>query len=114
MTARSRAACVVVIVLMSAAFISALLFQETLQPRRSDVLSVEPGMTRQDVVKLLGVLYDGCAPGECDDFDRVIGGMDNSDSIAYASCWRIGWSRDMFWVGFNENETVIATHLETK
>jgi hypothetical protein len=114
MNARILAGVVVGIALLCALLIGGLLYMETLYPDYATALAVQPGMTRSEVVESLGVFYDGSTPGQYADVDSIVAQMKNSESITYICCWRIAYSRDMVWIGFDDNEIVIATYVETK
>ena len=88
-------------------------FAEPLHADRVAVLAVKPGMTRRQVVGSLGALYDGAAPGQYDSCDAAISRMKNGGSVTYIAHWRIAYSWDRFWVGFDVNEVVVGTYLES-
>jgi hypothetical protein len=115
MNARKLAGVIVGIALLCALLIGGLLYMETLYPDYATALAVKPGMTRSEVVELLGVFYDGpTTPGQYADVDSIIAQMKNSKSITYICFWHIAHSRDMVWIGFDDNDIVIETYIKTK
>lgn len=70
-------------------------------------------MTRTQVVKALGVMYDDSKRGEYAKVDDVILKMKGNAKIQRVCNWRIAFSSDQFWVGLDADENVVATYLET-
>jgi hypothetical protein len=91
-----------------------LWFAERFAPSRYATTLVRPGMTKHQVVESLGVLYDNAQRREFSQADAVISKMNNPDTISFVCHWRIAYSRDRFWVGFDEDDNVVATLLESE
>jgi len=100
---------VATVLILTAVFAGGLYLIETVNADREVVQRVKNGMTCPDVVELLGVMYDRSYRGEYDSTDKIIAGMENSESISYVCIWRIGFSRDKFCVGFDEHDVAVST-----
>lgn len=81
---------------------------------RNAVAAIGPGMSRSNVVQLLGVMYDDAKPGEYADVDSVLSRMQGNEDIAHLSSWRIRNSRELFWVGFDDRDSVISVTIQKK
>lgn len=79
---------------------------------RSAVIAITPGLSRSNVVQRLGVMYDSAKPGEYADMDSVLSGMQSKESIARLCVWRVRYSRDLFWVGLDDSDTVISVRIQ--
>ena len=114
MTTRIAALLVVGVALFCVLLIGALWFGETLAADRDMALRVQPKMSENQVVDALGVMYDNSKRGEYKEVDTVISRMNDNEAITYVCCWRIAYSWDRCWVGFDDRKTVVATYLEAK
>lgn len=101
------------IVVTSMLFAGGAWYAETHSANRRATSLVQPGMTKQQVVSSLGVMYDDSKQGEYTKVDAVIANMDGNATIDRVCGWRVAFSFDRFWVGFDTNEKVVATYLET-
>lgn len=102
------------IVLLFLLLMTSYLSVESMQADRTAASGIHQGMSRSQVVELLGVFYDEYRLGEYEDVDAVISDMENADSITRVDCWRIAHSQVRFWVAFDSDDAVIATHFETR
>ena len=93
----------------SAAVFGGVYLVETSHANREATQSIKNGMTYSEVVGSLGVMYDRIYRGEYESTDEVIAKMENGESINFVCDWRIRFSLDMFYVGFDEHEVVVAT-----
>lgn len=75
----------------------------TFYPNPEAAQSVRKGMTDAEVVHLLGVMYDRYHLGQYKSADRIMAEMEDSASIKYVCCWRIGVYGDRFYVEFDKN-----------
>lgn len=114
MKIRTAALLVVGVALCCLMLVGGLWYGETLAADRALTSQVQPKMNRKQVVDSLGVMYDDSRRGEYEETDAVILGMNDNETITHVCVWRIAYSRDLFWVGFDKNENVIATQLQTK
>ena len=89
-------------------------FAETHYPDQSAIQTIIPGHSHSNVVQRLGVMYDSAKPGEYADMDRVLTEMQNTETISRLCVWRIRSSRDLFWVGLDESDTVIFVRTEKR
>ena len=94
--------------------IIALFIAETHYPDKSAVDAITPGLSHSNVVQHLGVMYDSAKPGDYADMDRVLSGMQNKESIARLCVWRVRYSRDLFWVGLDDSDTVISARKQER
>jgi len=53
-------------------------------------------------------MYDRSYRGQYARTDAVIAKMENGDSVSFVCAWRIAFSWDMIYVGFDKNEAVVA------
>ena len=97
-----------------ATIIIALFIAENHYPDRSAVNAITPGLSHSNVVHHLGVMYDSAKPGDCADMDRVLSGMPSKESIARLCVWRVRYSRDLFWVGLDDSDTVISVRIQAR
>jgi len=95
--------------LLSSIIAGGLYLQETVHADRETIQRIEKGMTYAEVVDLLGVRYDRSYLGEYESTDEVIANMENGEAVSFVCDWRIGSTREMFYVGFDEQEAVVAT-----
>ena len=91
-----------------------LYFAEMFYADRSAVAAIIPGLSRSNVVQRLGVMYDDSKPGEYADMDSVLAGMPGKSSITRLCVWRLRYSRDLFWVGLDDSDTVISVTLQKR
>lgn len=89
------------------------LLAETILPNHGAASLVRPSMTRTQVVKALGVMYDDSKRGEYADVDDVILKMNDNAKIKCVCNWRIAFSSEQFWVGLDADENVVTTYLDT-
>ncbi|MGB4019546.1 MAG: hypothetical protein WBK78_08600 [Syntrophomonadaceae bacterium] len=89
-------------------------FAENHYPDKSTIQTIIPGLSHSNVVQRLGVMYDSAKPGEYTDMDKVLSGMQNNESISRLCVWRIRSSRDLFWVGLDDSDTVISVRIEER
>ena len=82
---------------------------ETSHADRDSTQRVKKEMSYSEVVDVLGVMYDRSYGGEYDSTDEVIAKMENGESVSFVCDWRIRFSRDVFYIGFNEDEVVVET-----
>lgn len=113
MKIRSATILVAAISVVCSVLVGGCWYAETFSANRTATLLVLPKMTKSQVVDTLGVMYDEAKLGEYADVDAVIALMKNNETINRVCYWRIAYSTDRFWVGFDEDENVIATYLET-
>jgi outer membrane protein assembly factor BamE (lipoprotein component of BamABCDE complex) len=88
--------------------LAAVFVSEGLHADRTHLQDVVVGMSYEDVVGLLGTMYDEREPVDHYDFSesRV---TPASDASRESVCtWRISWSQDTFSVVFDETGAVIA------
>ena len=104
---------VVIAALILVIFIG-LRFAEMSYADRSAVDAITPGLSHSNVVELLGVMYDSAKPGEYADMDSVLTGMQSKESIARLCVWRVRNTRDLFWVGLDDSDTVISAWLQKR
>jgi len=103
------AAILLISLLVFLGFLGGLYLFETENADRAAVQRVKQGMTYPQVVDLLGVMYDRSYPGEYASTDEVIASMGNGGSVSFVCRWRIGFSREVIYIGFDKNEAVVAT-----
>ncbi|MDD5707434.1 MAG: hypothetical protein PHR35_16040 [Kiritimatiellae bacterium] len=73
-----------------------------------------PGMTRWNVIQILGVMYDNTAPGKYTDADSVIARMTNKDAVAELCTWGLRHSKDMVHVAFDSSSIVLEVRWEKR
>ena len=105
---------VVIIAALFLVLFIGLLYAEKYYADPSDVAAIAPGLSRSNVVQRLGVMYDDSKPGEYADMDSVLAGMPGKDSITRLCVWRVRYSRDLFWVGLDDSDTVISVKLQKR
>ena len=71
-------------------------------------------MTRSEVVKTLGAMYDDYQRGTYDSVDDVIAKMENPDEVVYACNWKTAESGERFWIGFDADEVAVGIHWENE
>ena len=113
---RTRTAVLLVagIVIYSMVLTGGLWYAETFSADRGATSLMQPRMSKTQVVNSLGVMYDDSKRGEYTEVDAVIANMHDDATINRVCYWRIAFSSDRFWVGFDADENVVATYLETK
>ena len=107
------ASLVIVAAIIGVLFIGYRYF-EAHYPDQSTVDAIIPGLSHSNVVQRLGVMYDSAKPGEYADMDKVLSGMQNNESISRLCVWRIRSSRDLFWVGLDDSDTVISVRIQER
>ena len=80
--------------------------------QKSDLASISKSMSHEEVVEILGVLYDSHSIGEYDDIDRIAEKIDKENQIDYVCYWRLSDSKQTFWVGFDSQRRVVSTLLQ--
>ena len=83
-------------------------------PDQSTVDAIIPGLSHSNVVQRLGVIYDSTKPGDYSDTNEILSGMQRKESIARLCVWRVRNTRDLFWVGYDETDTVISVTLQKR
>jgi hypothetical protein len=91
-----------------------LYLQETVHADRETIQRIEKGMTYAEVVDLLRVMYDRSYRGEHESTDEDVANMENGESVSFVCDWRIAFTREMFCVGFDEDEAVVATLVKSQ
>ena len=89
-------------------------FFEAHYPDQSTVDAIIPGLSHSNVVQRLGVIYDSTKPGDYSHTDKILSGMQRKESIARLCAWRVRNTRDLFWVGYDETDTVISVTLQER
>ena len=83
-----------------------------LYPSRSEIEKISPGMTKDEVITLLGGLYDESRLGEYNEIDRMVGERDQGQYAASIISYRISSSRDTVWIMCDGDDRVIETWTE--
>ena len=104
---------VIVAAIIGIIFIGYRVF-EAHYPDQSTVDAIIPGLSHSNVVQRLGVIYDSTKPGDYSDTDKILSGMQRKESIARLCVWRVRNTRDLFWVGYDETDTVISVTLQKR
>jgi hypothetical protein len=86
--------------------------QERLHARREAANAIRIGMGRDEVVGLLGAMYDDCRPGEYADVDAALSQMENGDAIVRVAHWRLAYSFTQVWVGFDAARNVVSIRMQ--
>jgi hypothetical protein len=105
-------ALIVLVVTVAVAFCGALYLAETTFADPAAVQRVKKGMAYPQVVDILGVMYDRCYRGKYATIDEVIANMEEGDSISFVCIWRIRFSRNAVYIGFDKNEAVVAIEMK--
>ncbi|XFA73858.1 hypothetical protein RYO59_002117 [Thermosynechococcaceae cyanobacterium Okahandja] len=82
---------------------------ESAHPTRDVTMTIHLGMPRDQVVETLGVMYDYARVREYPSADAITALMDNRERITSVASWRVAYSLSRFWVGFDEEDRVVAT-----
>ena len=109
----AMASLVIVAAIIGVLFIGYRYF-EAHYPDQSTVDAIIPGLSHSNVVQRLGVMYDSTKPGEYSDTDRILSGMQKKESIARLCVWRVRNTRDLFWVGYDDTDSVISVTLQKR
>ena len=98
---------VIVAAIIGIIFIGYRVF-EAHYPDQSTVDAIIPGLSHSNVVQRLGVMYDSLNPNDNADMGIILSAMQHTESITRLCVWRVRHTRNRFWVGFDDANTVVS------
>ncbi|MCB1070355.1 MAG: hypothetical protein H7A43_02195 [Verrucomicrobia bacterium] len=99
--------CIAVVILLSS-------YSQRVYADPARIPEIVPGMTRSNVIQILGVMYDNTAPGIYTDADAVIALMTNKEAVAELYTWGLRHTKDMFHVAFDASNSVLEVRWEKR